>query len=528
MKKITLLLMLNIFINNGLIVAQISSALTINANTKYQKITGFGAVGMYSSSISGGWQNYITANQIDSLYGPNGIGLNIFRVSIPYSAYSASGNNWFTYCNTAPKMNNMVDAIKRVKLYGGLVLASPWSPPLAFKDTLSKGGWYYGTASNYDFKTTLTGGAISYRNYNTLLDARYADYATFLNSFVTYMNSQSAPIDIISVQNEPDYVLTDAACYWTGTQLLKFVKEQGTTIKGTTGVKLMAGETTAFDASKRTTYTDPILNDATAKAVTDIVAGHVYGNGADIDYSLARNAGKEVWMTEHAFGSSGTSDPTWADEILFASEIHDCMALGNYNAYMSWYPRRYYSLLNDGTYNSANTGKYTKRAYVMAQFAKHLTGKTHVKTTLTTSDANLQASAYINSNADTVAIIVINGGNSTHNLTVTLPFSSGSAYKVVTNASINLVQSNVTLSNTLSPVLAVPAQSITTFVFSKLQLATNIDHQLVDSPESYIGNLYSIDGRMLSINITSKKDLMVIKPGVYLLNKRKIILPLLK
>lgn len=503
--------------------SQLTSSLAINAGTKYQKVTGFGAVGMYSSSISGGWQNYITANQIDSLYGPNGIGLNIFRVSLPYSAYSATGNNWTTYCNTAPKMNNMVDAIKRVKLYGGITLASPWSPPLAFKDTLSKGGWYYGISTSYDFKTTLTGGTISYRNYNNLLDARYADYAAFLNSFLTYMNSQNAPIDIISIQNEPDYVLTDAACYWTGTQLLKFVKEQGAAIKGVTGVKLMAGETTSFDASKRTTYTDPILNDATAKAVTDIVAGHVYGNGADIDYTLARNAGKEVWMTEHAFGSSGTSDPTWADEILFASEIHDCMALGNYNAYLSWYPRRYYSFLNDGTYNSSNTGKYAKRAYVMAQFAKYLPGKTHLKTTLTTSDANLQSSAYINTNADTVVVIVINGGSNTHNLTVTLPFSSGSVYKVVTTSSTSLVQSNVTLTNSLTPVVSVSAQSITTFVFSKTQLTTNINHRLVDSPESYIGNLYSIDGRIILRKVSSKKDLIGIKSGIYILNNRKIV-----
>lgn len=528
MKKFKFILVVFIHSCSLFVWSQLTSSLAITSGTKYQKISGFGAVGMYSSSISGGWQNYITANQIDSLYGPNGIGLNIFRVSVPYSAYSSTGNNWYTYCNTAPKMNNMVDAIKRVKMYGGIVLASPWSPPLVFKDTLSKGGWYYGTAASYDFKTTLTGGVISYRKYNNLLDASYVNYATFLNSFVTYMNSQNAPIDILSVQNEPDYVLTDAACYWTGAQLLKFVKEQGATLKGTTGVKLMVGETSYFDAARRSTYTDPILNDATAKSITDFVAGHVYGNGADIDYTLARNAGKEVWMTEHAFGSSGTSDPVWADEISFASEVHDCLALGNYSAYLSWYPRRYYSFLNDGTYNSSNAGKYTKRAYVMAQFAKYITGMTHIKSTLTTSDANLQSSVYINSAADTTVVIIINGGNNAHNLTVSLPFTAVSASKAITNTTSNLVQSEVTLSSGTKPVLAVAAQSVTTFLFSKKPLTTEITPNPSHASRSFGGNLFTIDGKIARSGITSKQDLVGLNPGIYILNNRKIVLPILR
>jgi glucuronoarabinoxylan endo-1,4-beta-xylanase len=503
--------------------AQLKGSLSVDAEIKYQKISGFGAVGMYSSTIAGGWQNYITANQIDSLYGPGGIGLNIFRVSVPYSAYAATGNKWFAYCNTAPKMNSMVEAVKRVKSYGGIVLASPWSPPVAFKDTSSKGGWYYGTSAEYDFKTTLSNGTVSYRKYNKLSDARYADYAAFLNSFLNYMSSQQAAVDIISVQNEPDYVYTDAACYWSGSQMLKFVKEQGVALKGNTGVKLMAGETAYFDAKKRNVYTNPILNDPTASDCTDYIAGHIYGDGADLDYTLARNAGKEVWMTEHAFGSSVTREPTWSEELLFATEIHNCLALGNYSAYLSWYPRRFYSFLNDGTYNSSNTGKYTRRAFVMAQFARYLTGKTHVKTILTTSDAKIQASAYINTEADSLVVIVINSSNFTHNLTLSLPFYTNSGYSVVTTPETNLLRGDLTLSESKSPVVSIQAQSINTLVFSKADITSSRNVERDDSLLNFPGDLYRIDGRTEKQKLTSEKDLSGIKPGIYIFNNRKII-----
>src|SRR5690606_22384948 len=53
-----------------------SDKITINTAVKYQKVTGFG--GMINPSWTGNTQ--LTLQDIDKLYGPDGIGLNIGRL----------------------------------------------------------------------------------------------------------------------------------------------------------------------------------------------------------------------------------------------------------------------------------------------------------------------------------------------------------------------------------------------------------------------------------------------------------------
>jgi glucuronoarabinoxylan endo-1,4-beta-xylanase len=73
-----------------------------------------------------------------------------------------------------------------------------------------------------------------------------------------------------------------------------------------------------------------LQNDATAVKNFAIVGGHIYGGGL-ANYTLAKQKGKEVWMTEHYNDGN-----TWASMMQTAKEIHDAMTVADYNAYILW------------------------------------------------------------------------------------------------------------------------------------------------------------------------------------------------
>jgi len=87
--------------------------------------------------------------------------------------------------------------------------------------------------------------------------------------------------------------------------MLKFMKENAPAV----GTKVMAPESFQFNRN----LSDPILNDPVAAANLNIVAGHIYGGGL-IAYPLAKQKGKEVWMTEYLINSPGSGtnmDTSW-------------------------------------------------------------------------------------------------------------------------------------------------------------------------------------------------------------------------
>jgi glucuronoarabinoxylan endo-1,4-beta-xylanase len=137
--------------------------ITVNSATKYQMIDGFGA----AVSIWGGaWSTAETQTLVG--LGANQLGLSIVRTGI-----SPVDSEWAT----------QVSALKTAKSYGSAVkiLASPWTAPAAWKTNNSR----------------INGGELKTDYYD--------DYATHLNNYVQYMRGQGVPIDVTSVQNEPDW-----------------------------------------------------------------------------------------------------------------------------------------------------------------------------------------------------------------------------------------------------------------------------------------------------------------------------------
>jgi len=354
--------------------AAFAQVVTLNPNTTYQTVRGFGGMN------GAGWIADLTAAQVDTAFGTgNGqIGLSIMRMRIdPDSA------KWSTQLPTA----------QLAKAKGVTLFATPWTPPAAWKSN----------------KSLINGG--------TLLASHYGDYAAHLLSFANYLSSGNAALYAISVQNEPDWAPAYESCQWTGAQFASFLKEQGSRFGG---LKVIAPE--ALGSNKA--LSDPILNDTTAVQHVDIIGGHLYG-AKPSDYPLARSKGKELWMTEHF--TDNTDANTWSAALPVAQELHNSM-VANYSAYVWWYVRRSYGLLTED-------GAVSKRGYVMSQFSKYVRpGYVRIAAT-EKPHSDVLVTAYKNA-AGKLVVVAINTGTSQRQLVLTLQAGSAASFvKTRTSAS---------------------------------------------------------------------------------------------
>jgi O-glycosyl hydrolase len=279
--------------------AVLMSTATINASTVQQTIKGFGG------AVILGWQNDLTSAQRVKAFSPtDGMGLSIVRVRVsPNSADWAANKATIDAC----------------KANGGSAIASAWTAPASMKDN-----------------NNLVGGKL-----NT---SAYAAYAAHLTAFNTAVGGVSA----ISPINEPNINVSYESMKMTASEVAAFVAAQGSNC----GAPIMAPEPFDMDQSYINTY----LSNATARSKTSFVCGHIYGkNPYYYDF------GKPTWMTEH-YTNSSVSGNDWANAMIAAKEIHDCMNVG-WSAYIWWYIRRSYGPMDEN-------GNVTKLGYVMTHFAK--------------------------------------------------------------------------------------------------------------------------------------------------------------
>jgi len=397
---------------------------TIDTKTTYQTISGFGG----ANAIWG--TDYLTSSEMELAFGTGdtGIGLSIFRVRL-----SSVKSDWAGLSGT----------IKGANGYHVKVLASPWSPPAEFKSN-----------------NNVVGGGY-------LLESHYADYANYINEFIQYMKSQAATVDVVSIQNEPDWKASYEGCEYSATQMFNFVKNYAGTIQG---AKVLAAESLNFNH----TYTDDILNDATAVNNIAMVAGHLYGSGL-ATYPLAEQKGKEIWMTEHLLNLDSGNKPEnwtattdqktiWAESMDMLQEIHAAMS-NNWNAYIWWYIRRYYSFLGDGE-KGTSRGQILKRGYAMSQFSKFIRpGYVRVNAQAENTSVGLKITAYTGDNK--TVVVIINPTNSVIsgiNLVTSGTVSSALAY--TTSVSQNRESATLTPENGKVKV-NIAAGSITTVVINK-------------------------------------------------------------
>ncbi len=382
----------------------------VYSDSLQQVIRGFGASNILL------WRPDMTSSQITTAFstGNGQIGFSILRIMV-----EADSTRWNLYLPTAKKAQSM----------GVTIIASPWYAPSNMVETVN--------------------------GVSRVRHDMYSQYANRLNSFIKYMTQNGVSIYGLSIQNEPD--ITDQWTSWTADEIHTFMHDNAASIQGT---KVMAPESFHFDRS----YSDPILNDSVSCANTDIICGHIYGGGL-ADYPLARQKGKEVWMTEYLINSPGSGanmDTSWTAALSTANSINNCMN-ANMSAYVWWYIVRYYGPIGDGT-NGPALGSVTKKGYVMSQFARFIRPGFHKIKSGPSPQRNVFISAYKDSTSK-VVIVAINTNSSRVYQTFSVENGTFSAVTPYTSSSSkNCEQGKDITAVNGSFTVALEPSSITTFV----------------------------------------------------------------
>ena len=405
----------------GLGIQAQQATVRIDAQTKHQRITGFGGF-VCSPQFT---YNHMSTPEIKKVWGKSStVGCNIMRLYIPVGR-----NAWSQSLATA----------KTAKQMGLIVFASPWGQPAEWK----------------------TNGTINAKNEDgttgKLKKENWADYAQYLEDYVQYMRENGVELDAISIQNEPDWPAQYAGCLWDASEIASFVKTYGKTIS----CKVMAPETLAISDS----YANA-LNKTDVLECFDIYGGHQYG-GIQPAYKNLAKKGKEVWMTEYLINWNEIENNTrnfdfTKDFFNFFTAINTCM-LGDFNAWIHYAAKRYYGMMGDGQRGAGSSGTITKRGYIMAHFARFVTGMTRVDATW--NGSSLESSAYISESGDTAVVVISNPGDAV-TLTVDLPFYTETGLLYTTTKSKNFTKTTLTPeSETCRPVAEIAAQSVCTVLF---------------------------------------------------------------
>lgn len=468
-----------------LLTASLASAqAVINLSSTKQTIDGYG--GMNFQRWQPGLTDSLGMSETAFGTGPGQVGLSILRTNM-----SPDSVDWA----------RELPAIKMAHEHGATILASQWSVPLSMKTSAQQGQ-----------PAKLEGGRLKPESYGA--------YANYMNQFGDYLRRNGADLHVISPANEPDCPVMYETTEWSATEITNFIKNNGPTVKA----KLLAAETFQFNKS----YSDMILNDATATANIDIIGAHPYGISnltSVMAYPKAAEKGKGLWMTEHYTTTSGTNPNQanlWPDALEAGKEVHTFMTL-NYNAYIWWYIRRNYGLITDD-------GKITKRGSAFSHFARFVRpGFVRVDVPVSPSNG-LLVTAY--KKDKDVAVVIINSNNSTSSQAFTL--SNGTATvpafkKFVTSSSKTATEdpAPVTVTNNAFTV-SLDAQSITTLTYTavttgnieKPKLASSDafhpgNYQVFDVSGAKVGTLQLSEGQNLDSEVrkvVGKSGLFVVSP----------------
>lgn len=392
--------------------------ISVDLETIHQTIAGFGGANQMWGT------QFLTPSQVKTAFDneDTDLGLSIFRVRI-----ASNQNEW----------QHIVEVCQEAQKYGAKILASPWSPPLAFKSNGAEIGGH-------------------------LLKEHYEDYALYINSFVQFMAGNGVDIYAVSIQNEPDIKVSYESCDWTPAAMLDFIKNFGHLIEG---AKIAAPESFNFNQ----VFSNVLLNDDGAAANFDIVAGHIYGNGL-APYPLAEEKGKEIWMTEYLLNQDATSgwselaeDVIWDETLTMLNTIHESM-LNNWNAYIWWYLKRYYSFLGDGE-QGTTTGEVLKRGYAFSQFSKFIRPGYVRVDVQDEAKTGLEISAYKGDGK--VVVVLINPGEHqvSYGRIVVPDVSVSSAIAYTTNLNFNRQEKELELEQE-EVLVNIPPKSVMTVVIA--------------------------------------------------------------
>ncbi len=437
------------------------SAVAVSFGTTYQTIRGFGGASV--------WLGTMPPKVATALFSPtSGLNLSILRVRIDPEGSATGGGTYGDPYETGEWDQELANGKAAVANNpNAIVFASPWSPPAAWKlngSSVSDDGETWNQSFNSCSEGTgYCGGYLD--------PSHYADYATYLEDFVTYFNTNAGfNLYAISMQNEPEENVTYESCVWTPEEMDTWVANNAPTITSDPySTKLIMPESDVFNPVDAAAT----LNDPDAEGHVSIIGGHIYGGPPTAPYSIpAGDTPKELWMTE--FGPLSSAQLTFVQALVpYAVDLHDSLVNGQLNAYVWWGAFGYTTgscSTNAGTCGLVDySGNVMAPGEVMGQYSKFIQPG-YVRAEATASPTSgVYVSAYTGTVSGThhYVIVATNTNTTVQNINFTLsdapttisamtPTQSTSAAGLVPESAVSVTGGQFYYS--------LPAQSIVTFV----------------------------------------------------------------
>ncbi len=411
---------------------------TVNWTDVHQTIQGFGAFNSYAGTH---------VNPYDSLLFST-LGYSLLRASPPLDD---SCNSISNSCATGD--SNIAD-MQSCIANGCKVWATVSSPPADMK-------------TNGSVDCTVIGA--------TLIPADYQAFATYISNYIASLKTYyNIPLYAISPQNEPDTCFnetsTEAFSAMSAANLDTFIGTNlGPTLaaNGQSSTLIMMPETGSY--GDLSTYGNTCMGDSSCSHYVGITAFHDYDDASSPTnpYSTSQFWETEVSSPPGPSLCSGCWDPSIADALMWAKNVHTNLVNGVTAWHYFWYVDPTGSNENSGLINPAMPTPISIRTYAIAQWAKFVRpGWVRVDATANPA-SGVDVTAFKNSSTGAFAIVAVNENTSSSDVDFSLSgFTSASVTPYVTSATLSVSpQLNVSVSGN-SFTYTLSGQSITTFVGS--------------------------------------------------------------
>lgn len=326
------------------------SALTVELQSEYQVIDGFGGYGGAGAFFYGppsGYPDWYSDEFIDFMV--DDMGQTVIRINMVGSfnyregvydpdkhlpnfqngganaVYNATYSNLKgdgSYLNSSTKFVAAMDQKLRQNGDSLKLMLSLWSPPAWMKD-------------NNDFMR------------GRLLPEYYGEFADFIVEYIkTYEANSGVKVYCLSLQNEPNlgHPQWTLGCVYTGEEYKAMVDSVHHRMieAGVDHVRLIAPETVAF-LDRMKTIMNPFLTDSVAASMIDMYCTHSYGgdgitlgSGSAYEWNRMQDYLQQLqpgnlWMSETGFNTNG-----WDGAMTDARRIFGALKFGKISSWIWW------------------------------------------------------------------------------------------------------------------------------------------------------------------------------------------------
>ena len=385
------------------------SVITVNPNTTYQTVIGFGG-SMTDASAYNIWNSPSRSTIMSNLFGSSGIGLSFLRQPIGaadfstsfYSLDDGSADPSLSRFNITHDQSYLIPLLQQAKSLNPQLtfMATPWSAP----------GWMK-TSGN------MVGGSLT--------SGDEAVFAQYLTKFVQAYEGQGIPISYLTVANEPQY----SPASYPG--MLMSASQETTVINDLAPDLNSAGvgstKILGWDHNwDNTSYPEQVLAGTGNNTVG--VAWHHYGGTASAMTTVHNAYPSKVQLETEG---SWTSGANWAQEILGQGGTTAIDSLRNWAQAVTFWNLALNASGGPVTGNSCgctapvttngSSVTYNAEYYILGQFSKFIKpGAVHIDSNVVGSIDNV---AFKNPDGS-IALVALNQGSGTQSFQVSYGGSS--------------------------------------------------------------------------------------------------------